>query len=260
MDRQLLKGYLVCGNPMAENPEVKGGEDMENISAELKQLLIGQGAALVGFGDISELVKDNDMKYGVSVVVRMTPDIVKGIENGPTEKYYLEYKRLNSLLDSLVISGAAFLEAKGFKAVAQTTASVRELDNYRTLLPHKSFATRAGIGWIGKCALLVTEEYGSAIRISSILTNAPLNAAEPINYSKCSSCMVCVNACPAGAASGDEWSVTKDRDEFFDPVLCRTQARIRAAKIGIEETMCGKCIQVCPYTQLYINKLSETVI
>lgn len=66
--------------------------------------------------------------------------------------------------------------------------------------------------------------------------------------------MVCVSACPASAASGDKWDVTKDRDDFFNPILCRKEARSRAAKIGIEATMCGKCIQICPYTQRYINK------
>ncbi|MDF2881650.1 MAG: (Fe-S)-binding protein [Clostridiaceae bacterium] len=226
-----------------------------NLSEELRQLLLTQGASLVGFGDISEIVKDqgNDLKCGVSVVVRMTPEIVKNIENGPTTEYYSEYNRLNSLLDDLVIKGAAFLKNRGFKAVAQTTASEEEFGNYRTLMPHKSFATRAGIGWIGKCALLVTEEYGSAVRISSILTNAPLEVSKSINYAKCSSCMRCVNACPAGAATGEAWDITKDRDDFFNPILCRKKARIRAAKIGIEATMCGKCIQICPYTQRYIN-------
>jgi epoxyqueuosine reductase len=239
-----------------KSSEFKGEyQVIEGISDELKQMLINQGAALVGFGDMSEFIKDteNDMKYGVSVVVRMTPSIVKNIDNGPTEDYYLEYKRLNLLLDHLVEDGAKFLKDKGFNALAQTTTSVKEFDNYRTFLPHKSFATRAGIGWIGKCALLVTEEYGSAIRISSILTNAPLELAKPINHGKCNSCMVCVNACPAGAASGMQWDVTKDRDDFFNPKLCREQARLRAAKIGIEETICGKCIQICPYTQRYIK-------
>lgn len=229
---------------------------IENISADLKQMLLSEGAALVGFGDISQLLQneESDMKYGVSVVVRMTPNIVKNIENGPTEDYYLEYKRLNSLLDHLVVKGAAFLQEKGYKALAQTTTSVEEFGNYRTLFPHKSFATRAGIGWIGKCALLVTEEYGSAIRISSILTNAPIEISKPINHAKCNSCLVCVNACPASAASGEAWDVTKDRDDFFNPVLCRKQARLRAAEIGIKATICGKCIQICPYTQRYINK------
>jgi epoxyqueuosine reductase len=228
---------------------------MENLSADLKQILLMQGATLVGFGDMSQLVKDqgDDIRYGVSVGVCMTPSIVRNIENGPTEDYYLEYKRLNSLLDKLVACGADSLQGKGYKALAQTTTNVKELDNYRTAFPHKSFATRAGIGWIGKCALLVTKEYGSAIRISSILTNAPLECAEPINHSNCNSCMICVNACPAGAASGEEWDVTKDRDNFFNPILCRKQARLRAEKVGIEATICGKCIQICPYTQRYIN-------
>lgn len=226
-----------------------------NISEDLRHLLLSQGASLVGFGDISEIIKnqDNHMKYGVSVAVRMTPAIVKNIENGPTEDYYSEYKRLNSQLDDLVTKGAELLVSRGYKAVAQTTESVKELENYRTLMPHKSFATRAGIGWIGKCALLVTEQYGSAVRISSIITDAPLEISQPINHAKCGSCMKCVNACPAGAASGEEWDITKDRDNFFNPLLCRAKARSRAAKIGIEETMCGKCIQVCPYTQRYIN-------
>lgn len=229
---------------------------MNDISEDLKKVLIGQGAALVGFGDMSEVVKDmeSNMRYGVSVVVRMTPSIVISIENGPTEEYYFEYKRLNLLLDHLVLEGASFLKTKGFKALAQTTTSIKEFGNYRTLLPHKSFATRSGIGWIGKCALLVTEEYGSAIRISSILTNAPLVLSEPINHAKCNSCSACVNACPASAATGEEWDVTKDRDDFFNPVLCRKQARLRAAKIGIEATICGKCIQTCPYTQRYVNR------
>lgn len=228
---------------------------MENISEELKQRLLGQGAALVGFGDISQLVdaEENDMKYGVSVVVAMTPSIVRIIENGPTNEYYLEYKRLNALLDNLVEDGAAFLKERGYKALAQTTTTVEEFGNYRTKFPHKSIATRSGIGWIGKCALLVTEEYGSAVRLSSIITNAPLETSAPINHAKCGSCMKCVNACPAGAASGEEWELTKDRDDFFNPVLCRKTARERAAKIGIEATICGKCIQTCPYTQRYLH-------
>ncbi len=229
---------------------------LDNISVDLKQLLIKQGAALVGFGDISNLVKDheNPMKQGVSVTVCMTPTIVKNIQNGPTEAYYLEYKRLNSLLDNIVTAGATFLQDKGFKALAQTTTSVKQFGVNRTLFPHKSFATCSGIGWIGKCALLVTKEYGSAIRISSILTNAPLTLSEPINHSKCSTCMICVNNCPASAASGEEWDITKDRDEFFNSILCSEQAKLQAKKIGIDATICGKCIQICPFTQKYINR------
>ena len=59
------------------------------------------------------------------------------------------------------------------------------LDNLGAELPHKTVATRAGIGWIGKCALLVTEKYGSAIRLTTVLTDMDLETDQPINGSKC---------------------------------------------------------------------------
>ncbi|MDR0905560.1 MAG: 4Fe-4S binding protein, partial [Oscillospiraceae bacterium] len=119
-----------------------------------------------------------------------------------------------------------------------------------TILPHKTVATRAGIGWIGKSALLVTEKYGSMIRLSTVLTDAQLETAAPVDESKCGGCTVCTDACPAGAISGTLWTVGLYRDEFFDPVKCRKTARERAKQgFGGEVTICGKCIEVCPYTR-----------
>ena len=72
-------------------------------------------------------------------------------------------------------------------------------------------------------------------------------------------CMVCANACPAGAVSGILWEVRLYRDEFFDPDKCRKTARERARQgFGGENiTICGKCIEVCPHTQKYINSTGE---
>ena len=73
------------------------------------------------------------------------------------------------------------MQKHGYAAIAMTRSHVGngEADD-NTVLPHKTVATRAGIGWIGKSALLVTEQYGSMIRISSILTDAPLETAVPV--------------------------------------------------------------------------------
>jgi hypothetical protein len=62
---------------------------IDNLNADLKQLLNKQGASLVGFGDISQLVKneENDMRFGVSVGVCMTPSIVRDIEK-EDKKFY----------------------------------------------------------------------------------------------------------------------------------------------------------------------------
>lgn len=234
---------------------------MSNLNEHLKAELLTHGADLVGFGDLTELSPDlrENLPFGICVAVKYPKDVIRDISELPTQQYREWYDRLNERLDMLVTLGADTLKALGYEAIAQTRARVGigETD-FSTTLPHKTVATRAGIGWIGKSALLVTPQFGSMVRLSTILTNAPLETAEPVNRSKCGCCMICTNACPAGAVSGKEWSVGLERDQFFDAVKCRKTARERAKQgFGGEITICGKCIEVCPYTRRYLAKSGE---
>jgi epoxyqueuosine reductase QueG len=225
----------------------------DSIGDELKSILYESGASLVGFADLRSIAKP-DMPYGISVAVAIPAEIVESIHGGPNLAYYDAYYALNEKLDGLVTAGQEFLKSRGYRAYAQTTDAVREFDTYRTELPHKTVATNAGLGWIGKSALLVTEQFGPAVRISSLVTNAPLECAAPIAESKCGGCMVCTNACPGKAISGKLWRANLDRDEFFDPLACRKKARaLSAEKMNKEITLCGKCIEICPYTQRYLH-------
>jgi len=233
---------------------------------DLGNLLIAEltvrGAVIVGFGDISELPPDvrEGLSVGICVAVKYPKEVIRGISDLPTAEYFGWYNKLNDKLDTLVTYGAELLQSKGYTAIAQTRKRVGagEKEDH-TLLPHKTVATRAGIGWIGKSALLVTERYGSMIRLSSILTDAPLETAVPINESKCGNCTVCTSACPAGAVSGKLWCVGLERKEFFDAVKCRKTARERS-KLGFggDATICGKCIEACPYTRRYLT--NKTVV
>ena len=92
------------------------------------------------------------------------------------------------MLDDIVTCGAEFLKENGDQAFANTTKVVKQNDNWCTPLPHKTVAARAGLGWIGKNCLLVTERCGSAVQLSSFLTNAPMPAEKPVNESKCGKC------------------------------------------------------------------------
>ena len=84
------------------------------------------------------------------------------------------------------------------------------------MLPHKTAATLAGMGWIGKCAMLVTNETGSALRLTVVLTDALFEHGKPVIKSHCSpDCMACVNACPVNAPSGKIWEAGTDRDDFL---------------------------------------------
>jgi epoxyqueuosine reductase len=223
-----------------------------SLDEELKEMLTAGGASMVGFADMSPF--NLILPFGVSVAVALPPGIVRSICGGPNIDYYNAYNSINEKLDSLVLSAERFLVDKGYNAHAQARSRVRDFGVSRTLLPHKTAATRAGLGWIGKCALLVTEEYGSAVRISSLLTDAGLPCAEPVTVSKCGDCTVCTDNCPGKAVSGRLWHAGYDRDLFFDAQSCRSKARELSLKnMNLEVTLCGKCIESCPYTQRYLR-------
>ncbi|MDR1800805.1 MAG: 4Fe-4S dicluster domain-containing protein [Lachnospiraceae bacterium] len=230
---------------------------MADITKTIKDELTGLGADIVGFGDLRELPADvrRDMPYGICVAVKFPPDVIKGISELPTKEYHEWYNLLNERLDKILESGAEFIRGLDYNAFALTRAAVGSWEGkLRTTLPHKTVATRAGIGWIGKSALLVTKEYGSMIRLSTILTDAPIKTAKPINKSKCGGCLICTKACPAGAITGKLWNKDMPRDEFFDAEKCRIKARERSKEgFGAENvTICGKCIEVCPWTRRHL--------
>ena len=231
---------------------------MDDVGAFLRTELLRHGADLVGYGDLTALPAEvrEGLPVGVCVAVKYPKEVIRGIAELPTREYYEYYDSLNEKLDGLVTLGAEALKKLGYQAIAKTCELVdRAATDYSTLLPHKTVATRAGIGWIGKCALLVTPQYGSMVRISSILTDAPLQCAEPIDESRCWECMECAKACPGGAVSGRLWNVDTPREAFYDAIKCRKTARARALQsFGVEISQCGKCIEVCPYTKRYLNQ------
>jgi len=221
---------------------------------------MSKGADIVGFGDLRVLPEDvrYGLPIGISVAVKFEKDIIRGIAEYPTQEYYDCYDILNDRLHGIITHGEEILKSHGFRAVAQTKARVGNFGDgqsgYRSKLPHKTVATRAGIGWIGKCAMLVTKQYGSMVRIGSILTDAPLECAEPVEHSRCGGCRACADACPGKAGSGKNWYAGLDRDEFFDVRACAEAAKKQSLiGFGIADTVCGKCIAACPYTKKYLG-------
>ncbi len=232
---------------------------MDQTTMELKEELHRLGADLVGIGDISILPAEvrKNMTLGIAVAVAIDPNVIKGIKDGPTMEYLEAYDLLNKKLDYIVSCGAQYIQKLGYEAIAQTVSEVTKTETeYHTLLPHKTVATRAGIGWIGKNAMLVTNEYGSAVRISAILTNAKLEVDHPVNVSQCKDCMCCKESCPGDAIVGENWNIEAGRDALFDPVKCKKAARhITKERLNVEKTLCGKCVLVCPFTQRYLKNI-----
>ncbi len=222
------------------------------LSEELKKFLYDAGAKLAGFADMSG-TRDAALPRAVSVALAVPRHILREIADGPTKSYYYMYHELNNGLNRITTSAAEYLRALGCAAEPLTTDAVRRTGPFDTEIPHKTAAVRAGLGWIGKSCLLVTPEYGSAVRISTLLTDAPLDCAAPVEP-RCGSCTVCAEACPAGALSGRPWSPSARRSEIVNPQKCLDkQLELMKSRTGIEADLCGKCFAVCPYTKKYLE-------
>jgi hypothetical protein len=108
--------------------------------AELEQMLIDGGAAMVGCADLTPVPIELRKHFprGVSIGVALSPEIIAGIIAGPTDAYSQEYDRANTLLDRLGNEGATLLRHHGYAATALST-TVAELDKamlHRSTIPN----------------------------------------------------------------------------------------------------------------------------
>lgn len=235
---------------------MNGKRDRE-LSERLKKILLEGGADLVSFADIGEIPEESrkSMPRAVSLAVALDPEVLRGIEEGPTWPYFREYERVNGRIEGLCRLAAAFLEERGFRAIVlSSTTEQWNRETFSAGFSHKAAATRAGLGWIGKSDLLVTKRYGAAVRLGTVLTDGPLAPAEPVDASRCGRCSACVDRCPAGAIGGSNWEKGVPRERLYDPSRCAAQARRFCAALDIPSTICGICIVACPWTVKYVNR------
>ena len=114
----------------------------------------------------------------------------------------------------------------------------------------KAWAVRAGLGWIGKHANLITPEHGSWVFIGELLLNLELEFDSDQIEDHCGTCTLCIDACPTGAI-GEPYVV--------DSNLCISHATIesRAPRMrdDVAENLegwfygCDICQDVCPWNR-----------
>jgi len=228
---------------------------MNKIINEIKQIC-PQKYYEIGHASLSGLLKleYSKYKYGISLARKLDDQIIDQISNGPTDLYYDLYCNINNELNMKTEVISNLLKTYNIEAcpIKATVEDSEFDDTYKKTLrysfSHKLVATRSGIGWIGKTDLLVTSRFGPRVRLASILMTVNISdSGVPINESQCESCNICVNNCPAKAATGQLWTTSIDQDVFFDPFKCRKYCRqISAERIKKEISLCGICISACP--------------
>jgi len=99
-----------------------------------------------------------------------------------------------------------FLESEGFSSVAVPAFIPIDMEKpksgMRGEICWRRAGVRSGLGSYGESGLLITKEFGTAIRISGLITSSDLKADSPLKEDVCEHCMQCIEACPAGALSG----------------------------------------------------------
>ncbi len=131
-----------------------------------------------------------------------------------------------------------------------------ELTN-TTPLPHKTIALLAGLWWIGKHNLLVTPEFGSAISLYTVLTDAPVKTVlHPPARSLFGDCSICWDICSPGALTGRASSAahrkswkTENRSTALRWVVSR--CKVGSGTFSYILTERGKNRSYCSRSEMY---------
>jgi NAD-dependent dihydropyrimidine dehydrogenase PreA subunit len=219
---------------------------------------------LVGLADVGGLLKTPQLVHfrtAVSLARRLDDTVIDGIVQHPTAAYLDLYHEVNVELERAAAAVVSTLEDTfGVtcwhpEATNADGAHDRDEDYRRTLaspLSQKLAATRAGLGWIGKTDLLVTRRFGPRVRLITVLVDASLDTYDtPVDASRCGTCRLCVEACPAQAATDTLWTAGMAREAIFDAFACQSWCRkvsagLRSAQGYPPHDICGRCIAVCP--------------
>ena len=219
---------------------------MTDFIYELKSELTLRGVEFIKTIDISMLTEKENRGYNNALLIGFTlsPGFIYRFskENIPDPG---EFFQKEHAIDAMAEWTAEFIKQKGYEAYAQSEKNIIAdglitEPQKRSPLPHKKIALLSGLGWIGKNNLLVTKEFGCAVVICTVLTNAPLpKENQDIVVTGCGGCSVCVDICQSKALHGTVWSADVDRDLMIDISRC---------------SFCLRCLTDCPWTQKYMDE------
>ena len=121
----------------------------------------------------------------------------------------------------------------------------------------RAWAERAGLGWIGKNANLLTRDLGSWILLGEVLTCAALDPDPGPHADSCGTCTACLTACPTGAIESpgvvnanaciSYWTI-----EHRGPIPAE-----RRPDLGDWIFGCDVCQDVCPWNKSFATPPRE---
>lgn len=227
----------------------------------LTKWMEAQSITLWGAADLRSFSTPLDPKgkgflYAIAWAIPMNPHIMVSIQNGPNQPYADEYARVNNHINELSVDLSAIIKKRGFRS-KPLAASVRtDTVNIKGDFPHKTAATRAGLGWVGRHCQLITRPFGSWVRLGTVFTDLELQCGPPIKRSFCGKCTSCVEACPAKALTGNAWQPGLPREKMLDVWACDQWKKDHYFQYHKGHN-CGICSAVCPFGLKVLKRMSD---
>jgi epoxyqueuosine reductase QueG len=119
----------------------------------------------------------------------------------------LEFHQVGSEIDEIARSIVGRLEDLGVPALNPAMAFPMEMDNFPErawVVSHKRAAEAAGLGRMGIHRSVIHPKFGSFILLGTVLIAVEVERfANPVEFSPCVECKLCVATCPVGAIKPD---------------------------------------------------------
>lgn len=212
------------------------------IVAKIQQILSEVPDVIYGYTDISYSPFSKEYKRALVLAVPYEKQLTLG--NYTEERFEESILNAKSKLEIILKDIENVLKEECIKYYIPPVAQQNEED-LLAVFSFKYAAVNAGLGWIGKNDVLITEKYGPRVRLSTILVDYPFETGRKITESRCGSCNRCVDICPHKALKGLNWDINAFRNDIIDYHLCNQKRSEYIEKHG-RKNACGLCMVVCP--------------
>jgi epoxyqueuosine reductase QueG len=197
----------------------------QQLTEAAKLTALNNGADLVGVINVNSVPEHAEDIFRIlpeaeSIVVVASKHSLAGLGSNNVQMGQFDTLHTYTECARAAHKVARFLESKGYPSVAVPAFIPIDMaepkKGMRGEICWRRAGVKAGLGSYGENGLLVTKEFGSAIRIAGLLTLADLNADRPSDEDACDHCLRCIDACPANALGG-KGRINKKKcgDEIF---------------------------------------------
>ncbi|WIM89077.1 4Fe-4S binding protein [Candidatus Mycobacterium wuenschmannii] len=150
----------------------------------------------------------------ISLVVKMNRENVRSTARSVANQ---EFHRSGEILNEAAREITRTLEDRRYRALNPSATFPMEMDRFPGriwVVAHKPVAVAAGLGVMGIHRNVIHPRFGNFVLLGTILVDAEISSyGQPLDYSPCLECKLCVAACPVGAIG---------KDGEFDFFACST--------------------------------------